>query len=301
MIHRLLIFTLLVFSLPTFAEIKLDPGLIRRWSQNLDGEYPGDQPVIAHYKQGAYELYYLAASHSNDLNSPTLKLVSRLFFGHQFDALLVEPFPYSKGESPPWFLKLAKQGYHGDFILGGEPALAIIRADSKKIPFFGGEPDHRDVFQALKKQGYSDLDVLGFYVVRQIPQWVREKQDRAGLLERNVPKFVTVYCKEFSMHPCASLKDIRLWYKTKMRHELTADIKNEEVSPFAEGTLLTQKLSSATGDFRDRYTLKIMQQMLEKYKRVAVVYGSGHFVTLRKSLDDAFGPPTFETVNTPLK
>jgi len=301
MIHRLLVFALFLFSLPTFAELKLDPNLIRKWTQSLDSEYPGDQPTLANYKQGAYELYYLAATHSSDISSPTLKLVNRLFFTHKFDALLVEPFPHSKGESPAWFLKLAKDGYRGDFILGGEAALAIIRADSKKLPFFGGEPDHRDIFEELKKKGYSALDVLGFYVVRQIPQWVREKQDTVGLLERNVPKFISIYCKEFSLNPCPSLKDIRVWYKTKMGHDLSVDIKNEEVTPFAEGTLITQRISSATGDIRDRYTLKLLQQMLEKYKRVAIVYGSGHFVTLRKSLDNAFGPPSFETMNSPLK
>lgn len=301
MIHRLLTFTLLLVSTSALADIKLDPSLIRRWSQSLDGEYPGEQPVIAHYKQAGYELFYLASAHSNDLGSPTLKLVNRLFFTHQFDALLVEPFSHSKGESPAWFTKLAKQGLQGDFILGGESALAIIRADSKKIPFFGGEPDHRDVYQELRKRGFTDIDVLGFYVVRQVPQWVREKQDKTGLLERNAPKFINIYCKEFGLQFCPSLKDVRSWYKNKMGHDLTPDVKNEEISPFAEGTLITQKISSATGDIRDRYTLNILQRKLAKYKRVAVVYGSGHFVTLRKSLDEAFGPPEFETINTPLK
>lgn len=170
MIRRLLVFALLVVGWTALADLQLDPSLIRRWNQSLENEYPGNRPVIARYKHNKYELFYLASAHSNDVNSPTLKLVSRLFIEHRFNVLMVEPFPHSKGISPPIYLQLARNGYHGEFILGGEAALAVLLANEKKIPFFGGEPNDHDIFTALKELGYSGLDVIGFYVARQIPQ-----------------------------------------------------------------------------------------------------------------------------------
>jgi hypothetical protein len=269
--------------------------LIRRWSHDLENEPPGEQPVIAHFKNSSYELFYLAATHETSLDSPTLKLVDKLFKEHHFEILLVEPFPHSAGQSPAWAVKEAKQGIRGNFILGGEAALAVVRADAKKISFFGGEPDHHLIYQSLRSRGYTDQDIVGFYLVRQIPQWLREKQDQNGLLERNAPHFIKNYCKEFPVTPCPNLRELRAWFKAKMNRELGADIINAEVDPIADGKLLTQRMASAVSDVRDKYTLNIIEDLLREYKQVAVVYGSGHFVTLRKSLDAALGTPSFES------
>lgn len=110
-----------------------------------------------------------------------------------------------------------------------------------------------------------------------------------------MPKFINIYCKAFPLRPCPSLRDLRSWYKTRTGHELTVDISAEDVAPKSDSALFLQKISAAVGDVRDRFTLNVLQKTLNKYKRVAVVYGSGHFVTLRKSLDKAFGRPSFET------
>lgn len=83
------------------------------------------------------------------------------------------------------------------------------------------------------------------------------------------------------------------WYKNKIGHELVADVSNEEVAPYSDGTLFTQKISSDVGFIRDHFTLNIIEQIIHKYKKVAVIYGAGHFLTLRKSFDASFGEPTF--------
>jgi hypothetical protein len=284
---------LMVMASICSAEVEFNPRYIRQWTADLEKEYPGDKPVIAHFKKGTDELYYLAARHENNLRAPTLRLVEKLY-QHDFDALVIEAFPRSDGQSPSWALKEAIDGLKKDFVKGGEPALAILRANSKKIPFFGGEPDDHEIFRDLKARGFSDLDVMGFYVVRQIRQWDRENQSKVHLLERNVPGFVKIYCKKFPMSPCPSLYEIRSWYKLRTDHELTADVTNREITPLANGKLFTQKISLAIGDVRDRFTLNLLGDLINRYHRVAVVYGSGHFTTLKKSLEAAMGKPTYE-------
>jgi hypothetical protein len=290
---RTLLFILLIAAPFAFADVRLDPQQIRQWNRQLDNEYPQDKPVIAHFKNGEYELFYLAAQHETNLKTPTLRLVEKLY-QHDFKALIVEAFQRSEGQSPSWALRDAINGLKKDFIKGGEPALSIIRANSRKIPFFGGEPDHHELYSALKARGYSDLDVVGFYVIRQIPQWIRENQNKSQLLERNVPGFVKMFCPKFPISPCPSLYEIRSWYKLRMDKELTADISSDEISPAADGKLFTQKISTAVGDVRDRFTLRLIEEMLNRYHQVAIVYGSGHFTTLKKSFEAALGKPTYE-------
>ena len=272
---------------------KLSQDQIRPWSSSLENEYPNKKAVLAHYHKGSFDLFYLAARHSNAVGSDTLNLVNKLFSDQKFNALLIESIPNSSGESPKWFLDEAKKGQSETFISGGESALAVILADQKQIPFFAGEPDHQDIYKALRLAGYSAEDVLGFYVVRQVPQWVREHDPSDGLLQNKVPSFLTHYCKMFVVSSCPNLKDILAWYKSKTGKNLSPDVSNEEVAPISDGTLFTQRMSTEVGNIRDHFTLQIIEQMLAKYHRLAVIYGAGHFITLRKSFDAALGAPTF--------
>lgn len=272
---------------------KLKSENIRPWSNALGNEYPNGKAVIAHYKKGQQELFYLAARHTNTMGDDTLNLVQTLFKGFKFNILMIESIPYSSGESPKWFVDEARQGRTEKFIRGGESALGVILADEKKIPFIAGEPDHQDIYKGLKAKGYSDEDILGFYTVRQVPQWVRENLDKKTLFKNKIPPFLTHYCKVFSVQPCPTSEEIIKWYKTKLGHDLVPDVSNEEVAPYSDGTVYTQKISSDVGFIRDHFTLNLIQEMLKKHKRVAVIYGTGHFLTLRKSFDEAFGEPSF--------
>lgn len=275
----------------------LDSINIRQWGPQLENEFPGEEPGLAIYKSGEYQLYYLAASHENGLSSPTLKLVDQLFKKYDFDVLMIESIPHSSGESPKWFLTEAKKGLKADFILGGESAWGVIHADKKRIPFFAGEPDHQDIYSYLKKNGYSDLDIIGFYTARQIPQWVREKDESKGLIERRAPTFISHYCRLFAIQTCPSLDEVKEWYKVRNGRLLSVDITNNDVGPEHDGKLYTQRISSAVGDCRDKFTLNVIDGLLKKYKRVAVIYGAGHYVTLRKSFDSALGEPRLLKLN----
>jgi hypothetical protein len=272
---------------------KFDQKEVRQWGQPIDKEYPGEKSVIAHYKKGEHELFYLAARHTNIFGEDTLNLVEKLFAQFKFDVLLIESIPHSSGQSPKWFVEQAKKGRSAKFIKGGESALAVIFADEKNIPFFAGEPDHQDIYKGLKTKGYNDIDILGFYVARQIPQWVRENEPKKGLFNRKIPNFLTNYCRVFGVTKCPTQIEILSWYKSKMGYELTPDVSSEEVAPRHDGHLLTQKISSDVGFIRDHFTLGVIQSMLSKYKKVAVIYGASHFITLRKSFDKALGQPTF--------
>ncbi len=200
----------------------------------------------------------------------------------------------SIGPSPAWFVDDAKKGLKGDFIAGGESAWGAILADQKQILFFAGEADHRDIYAGLKASGFSDLDVLGFYVARQIPQWVRERENREGLLERKTPAFLASNCQVFAVKPCPTLAEVQVWYREKNGQELSSEVPTYAMAPIHDGQMYTQKISSVVGDIRDRFTLGVIERLLQQFRRVGVIYGAGHFVTLRKSFDSELGPPVLK-------
>jgi hypothetical protein len=286
----------ILFSLSLTACVsppKLSPELIRAGEDTPEGEYPGEKPVIAQYKKGPYRLSYLAARHSTMVGSDTMNLVEVLFQQKNFKVLLIESIPYAVGESPKWFVEESKKGATEKFYPGGESALGAILADQEKIPFYAGEPTHSDVWNELKKSGYSELDIYGYYLARQIPQWIRQNEDRNNLIERMGPSFISNYCLIFRSAACPTLTELQAWYKEQSGHDLSIDISNEEFSPYKNGTLLTQRMSADLGHLRDHFTLNIIENLLNRYKEVAVIYGAGHFLNLRKSFEAAMGQPTF--------
>lgn len=272
---------------------KFNDSLVRPWRTELDRESPSEKPYVAYHKKGQYELLYLAAHHDNNPKSDTLTLVDQLFRDFNFNFLVIEPIPNSEGESPRWFVDEAKKGIKDSIVIGGESSLAVVRADAKKIPFAGGEIDHRELYRQLKLQGYQDEDVIGFYLVRQIPQWVREKENFNELIEKKGPLYIAHYCKSFGIEQtkCPTLDKIKVWYESNAGKKLSIKVDTEEVAPIHGSPLFTHKISSAIGAIRDRFTLNLIGTYLLKYKRVAVVYGGSHYLTLRKSIEQSLGVP----------
>jgi len=274
---------------------KLNPSLIRPWSETLDKEYPQDKVTIVSYKHGPYELFYVTAHHSTQISSDTNRAVDALFDKKKFNVLVIEPISYSYGESPAWFVEESKKGLSQDFVPGGESAWATLKANSANIPFYGGEPDHLDIYKALKAKGYPDQDVIGFYFARQIPAWIRQKEPVKNLLLKKYPDFSNSYCQRFSIQICPKLNETLAWFKSNNGHDLSIDVTNNEMGPYQNGTF-TQRIAYAIDEVRNAYTLNVVQTLLEKYKKVAVVYGASHFRNLRKSFDEVLGDPSFEEI-----
>lgn len=271
----------------------LDPGLIRPWKTELAGEYPTDGPWIARHQNGPYELTYVAARHENEPGSPSIKLVSYLFKNCNFDYLVIEPIPHEAGESPEWFVKEVSADTPGKVIPLGEAGWAVRLAKKHRVPFVGGEPGDAAILAGMKEKGYGELDLLAFYAIRQVPQWRREKQELKGLVERNVPGFLTHNCNKLNVSPCPTLKDVQAWYKKGNGKELTGNLDSEETAPIEGGVFLTQRVSADVNFIRDRFTLALIEKLLGERKRVAVVYGASHYINLRKSFEAALGEAKF--------
>lgn len=278
----------------TMSPIQLKPELIRPWSEESKQEEPGQDPAIFLYKSGPYKLLYLASGHSSDRQSPTLKMTAQLFQKYEFDALLIEGIPFAEGESPAWYLKEAQASLKENFV-SGEHSYAAILASEKEIPFYGGEPGQQTIYEALRDEHYSDLDILGFYLARQIPQWVREEKSKSGLIDREGLTFTANNCRNFGLQApdkkCPELAELKAWYQQQFGRPLSLDVLNSDFEPLPDGKLKTQRMAAAVARVRDRYTLERVQDLLRRYKNVAVIYGAGHFIALRRSFDEAFGPP----------
>jgi hypothetical protein len=221
-------------------------------------------------------LYYIAADHANVASSPTFILVSRVFENLPIDAVVIEGLQRSYGFSPECILQSFKSQRHGDFYRWGEPSFAAILASERSIPFTGAEPDDKSVCQQLLAKGYSREDVIGFYFLRQIPQYRRDHTIADKGFRRAFTDFVS------TIKPALGLDDQSFDYSQFLHwcrvrngtNFIPENLEIDDVAPLSEGKLFTQRISAAVGQIR-----------------VLVIYGASHLATQRRVLQSLLGEP----------
>ena len=78
---------------------------------------------------------------------------------------------------------------------GGETVPAVQNARRVGAVVWGGEASDRDVLRLAQADGVQQADVLGFYVLRVIPQWLRDRtlsdtrdEKLLGLVDRQLAR-----------------------------------------------------------------------------------------------------------------
>lgn len=280
-----------IFVFGCTTKPKLDSNLTRSWSNTLSHDEPFRDPYVAEFSSGSYKLIYLAAHHENKTNSKTFKLVKRLIENQPIQAIIIEPIPFAEGINPQFYIDYARKGFKDNFVEGGESAWAVLKAQEKSIPFFGGEPTHQMIFDGLTQAGYSELDIIGFFLIRQIPQWKRQKQTDLINLEEFAPDYIKNSCGRTRVQKCPTFLEVKKWYKDANNKDLTALVSTEDAAPYLDSPILTQRISGMIGTIRDKYTVGVIEKILVEYKTVLVVYGASHFMTTSPAFIKVLGHP----------
>jgi hypothetical protein len=72
------------------------------------------------------------------------------------------------------------------------------------------------------------------------------------------------------------------------------DVVNDDPAPHGGGdATYVQRISHQVGLARDRVIVKRIEEMMNKYDRVLIVYGGSHYLLQEDALKDALGEPTF--------
>ncbi|MBI3555320.1 MAG: hypothetical protein HY074_03520 [Deltaproteobacteria bacterium] len=174
----------------TAVQYRADPALITPYSFEMEKSRPFMAPYVATFSNREKKLFYVAAAHASAdqypdlLRHPTFLTIEKLFGSHPIDAVIVEGIAPWKGDIPKALLDHGDQcELSGYKINCGEPWFAVQLARRKGARILTGEPSEPEILNAVREYGFTAEDLLGFYVVRQIPQWKRE-----GLFRRKTPK-----------------------------------------------------------------------------------------------------------------
>jgi hypothetical protein len=288
---------------PVSERIRFDSKLIQPYSFDLEKTKPVESPFVAHYQNGTNELLFIAAHHisvresSNLHEHPTIKTIGAVFNSQSPEAAIIEGVPSGDELSPQWYIEYARKCERRDYRNCSESAYLAYLADQTHIPFMSGEASDLKIKTGILEEGFAEEDLLGFYVARMLPQHFREDKT-FGYSDMAMKKAIESDLLQSRRDLKSDLKfgynDFIRWLKKNSPGPIRRFAKSaNECAPVATGTRL-QKISFQVDVIRNRTLLKRIEMMFRTHEKVLVIYGSGHFLSLKPALEAVLGKANIE-------
>ena len=295
-LRRFFAANLIVLSACASTATEPAPQALAVFSSELRDQQPEDAFVSVHKVGGGY-LVWLGAKHSTRSDSYTFGLIEDAYAAFEFDIVIVEGCPTSWGPTPQRLVEFAKEAaasQEDGFQSGGEIVPTILGALKQEATIFCGEPEDADVKLRVRAAGFSDADILGFYTLRSIPQWIRERRvdDAAdlridALLAEELEKNRSRLALDADVLP--SSKDWRVWYSETNAKPLGADFTTEEAGPLSDGRFRSNAIGAAISKARAAFLHELVISKLQNGDSVLVVFGASHLMIHQPALDVSLG------------
>jgi hypothetical protein len=268
------------------------------WTIALRDRQPEDA-FAAVYRVGPRRLVFVAAKHSNREDSLTFRLIRSAFERFRFDSVIAEGFATARGPNSPSIFRYVGEKPRADgFVEAGELAPAALGAQAQGATLWGGEPHDLEVKARLVLSGVVPEDLLGFYVLRTVPQWIGERKLRSAgdpALRDLVTQALQQNRDKLQLAPTvlSGFDEWAAWYQAKNGKPIGDSFVTEEVGPLSDGRFGTNKIAYAVSLVRDTYLHELIVKHLAKRESVLVVFGASHLMIHRPALDAALGPPCY--------
>src|SRR3982751_5754996 len=213
--------------------------MLQPWTTKLRDQQPKDA-FAAVYRLGRQRLVFVGAVHANRVDSLTFRAIRDAFARFQIDTVIAEGFPTARGPNPLSIFKyVSENGPDKDgFVEAGELVPAALGARTEGATLWGGEAQDVDVKARVLAQGVSSSDLLGFYVLRNIPQWISERQLKSAAdpkLQTLAEQALTQSRERLQLPPnvLPNFERWADWYNATNGKPLDASFTTEEVGPLA--------------------------------------------------------------------
>ncbi len=255
---------------------------------------PTTAPFTVSYRSGGKLLAFVATDHVFTRENSTIDAVRRAFRDANPSLVIVEGFPTSLGRNFAPIVEAARRRDQpdADAFAKSEAVFAASLALAGNVPFLGGEPSVVQEVEGLVAKGYRREDVLFAIRLRSLGQARRSGEMPVG----DAAAFAARYARE--AHAVAQMTGTEpaseaqfvADYRRLTGTEPVADERMPLRSDPGTETLL-QRLGADNMRFRDEHLLATILQQLQDNDRVLVVYGSSHWTTLSRALEERLGKP----------
>lgn len=290
--------TCLIASFVTSACTSQGSEKLAVWTQALaDSQHDG--PELLLFQRGDRKLAFVGAQHDSDPDSRTHRLIDSTFLVFKPRIVIIEGAPTSWGYNPTRLIEVGSQRPNAQGLLpDGETVPTVRGALASGSIIIGGEPSDADVRRIVATRGVSDEDLLGFYVLRVIPQWLSQrefddlKSTRAtALIDKQLARSRAALKLSADLLP-----DATAWRRWRLERNFGASsdrIDIEEAGPLADGPWKTSQVGAAISRARDNHLFELTKAEIAKHRSVLVVFGGSHALIQLPALEELMGAPCY--------
>jgi len=270
------------------------PEKLQSWTTQLRAAQPEDA-FLAVYAHGRQRLIFVGAKHATRVDSLTFRLIDQTYASFHIDTVIVEGPHYSWGANADRLIRwIASQHETDGFLEAGEIVPAVRQARERGAQVWGGEPDDANIRDRVLAQGFSSRDLLGFYTLRSVPQWISERKIEGAADERVKPLIAAEleHNRQRLALPATVLPEYNAWsewYAQTNRKDFGVAFDPEETGPLSDGGYRSSRIAEAISHARDQFLLSIIAQHLNARENIMVVFGASHLMILRPALDSMLG------------
>ncbi|MEO1243221.1 MAG: hypothetical protein AAFX54_15025 [Pseudomonadota bacterium] len=274
------------------------PDAFAPWTHELRAEQP-DDAYAAIYDLDQHHIVFLGAKHANSVDSLTFQLIEQTYDAFDIDVVLIEGFPTAKGPNAARLIAYAQEADEEDgFQSRGETVPAVLGALDEGAIILGGEPDDIEIKASVLAQGFPEEDLLGFYTLRTIPQWIRQKKiEDAGDAQifNLIPEELTRNRNRLTIAPTVLpvLADWLQWYEKINGKPLGEDFSTEEAGPLADGPYGSNRVAAAISRARAEHLHDLIIERANAGETVMIVFGASHFMIHRPAMTATFDVPCY--------
>jgi hypothetical protein len=280
------------------SQVRPDVEKLAPWTTALRAQQPADA-FAAVYERGRNKLVFLGAAHTEEVESLTFRMIHDAYASFDIDAAIVEGAARSRGPNEGKLLQwVASRSQLEGRQPGGELVPTVRGALAEGAVVWGGEPDDAQIRDALLARGVTGADLLGFYTLRSVPQWLRERKV-ASADDARVPALIDAELarnRERLGLPATVLPSAGAWmewYERSNGKPFGSGFDLEEVGPLADGRYGSNRVAVAVSRSRAAFLLQAVADHLNEAESVLVVFGASHLMILRPALDAMLGAPCY--------
>lgn len=263
-----------------------------RRSSDRDPDVNGS-PHAALFHRDGRQLLFIGSRHQRDIeNDPTHRMVRAAIEGFMPQAVIIEGVPTSEGPQPERMLASARRRIETGQL--GESGYAAVLGDRRGAIVIGGEPDPRATTDIVREAGFSDDDLLGFLVCRNVN--ARASNWTKGEEQRGITRAIAMLKRRFNVDSDMDAAGFRTWYEESIGEPFDPRRIRQEVSPqLVDDPTNLRQMAILSMIAREHNLVELEARLLEEHDRVLVVYGSGHLRWERRLLEKMLGEPVMVT------
>jgi hypothetical protein len=255
---------------------------------------PFRPPYMESYRRGGDELRFIAVAHEGGWG-PTHVTIEKAWQELTPALVIIEGIDSDANSTSEKIIsRRIKLCANLDSKICDEGSYAVDLATRSGVPILGGEPSEREIRKGALAAGFSIDDMLGFYVVRQIPEWTRDGTFREENLSDRVNRFIQDCAGKFGEDTKFDWQRFSVWYKQKTGKEFAVgQITTEDPAPISgPGTTIINAISRAVENIRNKHLISEIFRVLPTYKNLLIVYGQGHLKETRPIFREKLGRAT---------